>query len=261
MSVLCRFGCDMERTSLRFDRLVFKEGGERISPVAIEVGEVHVYACALDLDETALAEAAAVLTKEERMRGDRLSSELHRRQFIGAHAGLRVILSRYCTGRPHDLAIQKTAKGKPFLSENPSIRFNLTHSHGNALVAVAKDREVGIDLEKVRPGVDVIRLARRFLSDRDVAFIEHGEPGQHHQRFLQAWVAREAVFKAAGTGMTFPLHCDHIELAGDCTEGHLILGDGKADGAVRPIRFLPLEPEWIGAVAAEGTDWTVRYCG
>jgi 4'-phosphopantetheinyl transferase len=174
---------------------------------------------------------------------------------------LRVILSRYCTGRPQDLVIQTTTKGKPFLSDEPSIRFNLTHSHGRALVAVAKDREVGIDLEKVRPDVDVMSLARRFLSDRDVAFIENGGSEQLHQRFLQAWVAREAVFKAAGTGMTFPLHSDHIELAGDGTEGYLVLGDGKSDGALRPIRFLPLEPEWIGAVAAEGTDWTVSYCG
>ncbi|MBH0198022.1 MAG: 4'-phosphopantetheinyl transferase superfamily protein [Nitrospira sp.] len=188
-------------------------------------------------------------------------SKLHRDQFVVAHAGLRVILSRYCIGRPQDLAIQKTATGKPFLSDDPSIRFSLTHSHGKALVAVAKDREVGIDLEKVRPDVDVMSLARRFLSDRDVVFIESGEPGQLHQRFLQAWVAREAVFKAAGTGMTFPLHCDHIELAGDGTEGHLVLGDGKHDGAVRPVRFLPLEPGWVGAVAAEGTDWTMRYCG
>lgn len=251
----------MGRTSLQFRQLAFEEGGEWISPIEVEAGDVHVYAFALDLDEAELARASSVVTSEERARGDRLLSELHRRQFIGAHAGLRVILSRYCTGLPHELAIHRTAKGKPFLSEYPSIRFNLTHSHGKSLVAVAKDREVGIDLEKIRPDVDVMSLARRFLSDRDVAFIKNGGPGQHHQRFLQAWVGREAVFKAAGTGMTLPLHCDHIELAGDGTEGYLILGDGKSDGAVRPIRFLPLEPGWVGAVASEGTDWTVRYCG
>jgi 4'-phosphopantetheinyl transferase len=136
----------------------------------------------------------------------------------------------------------------------------LTHSHGKALIAVAKNRNVGIDLEKVRLGVDVLSLARRFLSNRDISFIESGEPGQRHQRFLQAWVAREAVFKAIGTGVTFPLHCDHLELASDGTTGHLILGDGKSDGAIRPIRFLPLDADWIGAVAADGGDWTVRYC-
>jgi 4'-phosphopantetheinyl transferase len=251
----------MDRTSLPFERMTFDEGATRTSLVDIETGDVHVYGFSLDIGEAELGSTSRMLSNEERLRADRLLSESHRGQFIGAHAGLRIILSRYCAGRCHDLVIQTTAKGKPFLSEYPSIRFNLTHAHGKALVAVAKDREVGIDLEKIRPDVDVMSLARRFLSDRDVDFIKNGGPGHHHQRFLQAWVAREAVFKAAGTGMTFPLHCDHIELAGDGTEGHLILGDGKSDGAVRPVRFLPLEPGWVGAVAAEGTDWTVRYCG
>jgi len=158
------------------------------------------------------------------------------------------------------LAIQKSVKGKPFLPNYPLVRFNLTHSHGRAIIAVAKDREVGVDLEKIRPEVDVLGLAKRFLSDRDITFIESGGPGQHHQRFLQAWVAREAVFKAAGTGLTFPLHGDHFELASRGVDGRLILGDGKADGAIRFVRLLPLDLGWVGAVAADGQDWNVVLC-
>lgn len=251
----------MNRKNLTFERLVFEEKSQGTSPGTIGVDDVHVYGFVLDYGAAECLSAASLLSDEERMRADRLVSKLHRDQFIVAHAGLRVILSRYCTGQPHNLAIRRTAKGKPFLSEYPSLRFNLTHSHGRALVAVAREREVGIDLEKIRSEVDVVSLARRFLSDRDIIFIESGEPGLCHQRFLQAWVAREAVFKASGTGMTFPLHCDHIELADNGVEGHLILGDGKSDGAMRPIRFLPLEPGWVGAVSAEGTDWIVRFCG
>jgi 4'-phosphopantetheinyl transferase len=250
----------MEKTNLRFQQMVIEEDGRLTSPIEVGVGDVHVHGFSLDIDKTKLGRAASVLSAEERTRADRLVSELHRVQFVVAHAGLRVILSRYCAGLPHELAIQKGAKGKPFLSEYPSIRFNMTHSQGKALIVVAKNREVGVDLEKVRLEVDVLSLARRFLSDRDITFIESGEPGQRHQRFLQAWVAREAVFKAAGTGVTFPLHCDHIELAGDGTEGHLILGDGKSDGAVRSVRFLPLDSGWVGAVSAEGNNWSVVCC-
>ena len=250
----------MNGTYLRFQRVAFDENGQRITPAEVGVGDIHVYAFSLDIDETELARAARVLSSEERARGDRLVSELHRRRFMSAHAGLRVLLSRYCRDRPHDLVIHKTAKGKPFLADYPPIRFNLTHSHGNALVAVAKDRDVGIDLEKIRPEVDVMGLARRFLSDQDVAFIEDGDPAQSHERFLQAWTAREAVSKAIGTGMTFPLHGDHVELAGDGAEGYLILGDGDADGTYRLVRFLRLEFGWIGAVTAEGHNWSVVCC-
>jgi 4'-phosphopantetheinyl transferase len=252
--------CYMERMSLTFERMVFEQNSQGASPRTIEADDVHVYGFLLEIGSAECLTASGLLSYEERTRAERLVSQLHRDQFVVAHAGLRVILSRYCTGRPHALAIQKTAKGKPFLPEYPSIRFNLTHSHGRALIAVGKDQEVGVDLEKTRPEVDVISLARRFLSDRDVAFIEHGEPARRHERFLQAWVAREAVCKAIGTGMTFPLHGDHFELAGGGTEGRLILGDGKADGAIRLVRFLPLDPEWVGAVAADGHDWNVVYC-
>jgi 4'-phosphopantetheinyl transferase len=250
----------MERTSLTFDRMVFEQNSQGTSPRTIEADDVHVYGFLQEIGAAERLSASGLLSDEERTRAERLVSPLHRDQFLVAHAGLRMILSRYCTGWPHELAIHRTAKGKPFLPEHPSIRFNLTHSHGRALISVAKEREVGIDLEQVRPWVDVLSLARRFLSDRDVTFIEHGEPAGRHERFLQAWVAREAVCKSIGTGMTFPLHGDHFEMAGGGTEGRLILGDGKADGAIRLVRFLPLESEWVGAVAADGHDWNVVYC-
>jgi 4'-phosphopantetheinyl transferase len=106
----------------------------------------------------------------------------------------------------------------------------------------------------------VVRLAGRFLSERDLAFIERGDPAQRHERFLKTWVAREAVFKADGRGMTFPLHRDYLELTGDGTEGCLVLGNAISDERSRPVQFLTLGTGWIGAVAAEGTDWTVTTC-
>ena len=245
---------------LTFEPLVFSEKSKKRSDFAsIGADDVHVYGFLLDMGTVECVNAVGVLSDEERARADRLVSDLHRSHFIAAHAGLRLILSRYSTGCPNELTIHKSGKGKPFLPDSPSIRFNLTHSHGRALIAVAKDQEVGIDLEKICPEVDVLSLARRFLSNRDITFIESGEPGLHHQRFLHAWVAREAVCKAAGTGMTFPLHGDHLELSRDGTEGYLILGDGKADGAIRPVRFLPLEQGWVGAVSAARTNWNVVY--
>lgn len=230
------------------------------SPIPIGLDDIQVWGILLEVTDAELPHAASILSREERARAERLISEGHRRRSIAAHAMLRVILSRYCGESPKQLAIRRTSDGKPFLSDYLSIRFNLTHSHGRALIAVAQDREVGVDLEKVRREVDVVRLAKRFLSERDLAFIERGEPAQRHERFLQAWVAREAVFKADGTGMTFPLNHDYVELTGDGTDGCLVLGHGASDGRKRPVRFLPLESGWVGAVAAEGTNWRATVC-
>jgi len=222
--------------------------------------DVQVWGIVLDVTHSELPRASSILSQDERERAARLISEEHRCRSIAAHAMLRAILSRYCGASPEQLAIRRTSDGKPVLSDYPSIRFNLTHSHGRALIAIARDREVGVDLEQVRQEVDVVRLAKRFLSERDLAFIEYGDPAQRHERFLKAWVAREAVFKADGRGMTFPLHRDYLELTDDGTNGCLVLGDAASDEKKRLVRFLSLGSRWIGAVAAEGTDWSVTVC-
>ncbi len=249
----------MNRTSLRFEQIAFENEAEPTVLIEMQPGQVQVWGVSLDMEEPEPARAVRLLSREEQERVTRLIPGRHRQQFIAAHAVLRVVLSRYCGERPQELIIEKTASGKPFLPLRASVRFNLTHSHGRALIAIAGDREVGIDLEKIRREVAVERLARRFLSTQDQVFIESGEPSQKHERFLQVWVAREAVFKAEGRGITFPLHHDHVELSNDGKEGRLIRGKGGPEGTDVPIRYLPLETGWVGAVAAEGTDWSVTY--
>lgn len=250
----------MDKSNVTFQRVPFETDGAWRSPIAMHHGDVQVWGIVLEVADSELPRAASILSHDERERAERLISKEHRRRSMAAHAMLRAILSRYCGASPEQLAIRRTSDGKPVLSDYPSIQFNLTHSHGRALIAVARDQEVGVDLEQVRREVDVLRLAKRFLSDRDLTCIEHGDPSQQHERFLKAWVAREAVFKADGRGITFPLHRDYLEMTGDGTKGCLVLGDTASDERRRPVRFLSLDPGWIGAVAAEGTDWTVTVC-
>jgi 4'-phosphopantetheinyl transferase len=248
------------KAKVTFQRVPFETDGAWRSEIAIHGDEVQVWGIVLEVGHSELPRAASILSHDERERAERLISEEHRSRSIAAHAMLRAILSRYCGASPAQLVIRRTSDGKPVLSDYPSIRFNLTHSHGRALIAVARDREVGVDLEQVRREVDVVRLARRFLSEKDLTCIEGGDPAQRHERFLKAWVAREAVFKADGRGMTFPLHRDYLELTGDGTEGCLVLGDAASDEKRRRVQFLSLDSGWVGAVAAEGTDWTVTVC-
>jgi 4'-phosphopantetheinyl transferase len=249
----------MDRAVLKFDPVRFVPEEKPTPLIEIPSGVAQVWGFILDVDGVDRTTATRCLSREEVERADRVTSDRHRQQFIAAHVALRTVLSRYCGRLPHALVLQKTSEGKPFLTGTTAIRFNLTHSHGRALIAVTGDREVGVDLEKLRPEIDVMRLTDRFLSSSDRAFIEGGDPAQRHTRFLQAWVIREAVFKAEGSGMRFPLHHDHVELSEDGRTARLVRGSGRLEGKDLSVRFLSLEPGWVGAVAAEGTDWTVTY--
>lgn len=229
-----------------------------VAPEALRPDAVHVWGVSLGGDERPSPLVDSLLSCDERERAARFVSAVHRQQFAAAHGALRLILSRYCRRRPEELRFERTAKGKPFLTDmdDSALRFNLSHSHGRALVAVTRGREVGIDLEQVRPTLDATRLAQRFLSPGEQGFISKAEPADRHERFLQVWVAREAAGKAEGSGITLPLKNDSMEI--DLSRGE---GRFSSEAGEPPIiiRFVALEAGWFGAAAAQG-EWRLIVC-
>src|SRR5260370_39924018 len=108
----------------------------------LDPGEVDVWRGSLARGNASPAPA------EEALRAARFATPPLRRRYLRAHAALRTILSSV-TNVPLEFGIHE--KGKPFLASAPEIRFNLAHSRGMALVAVAPDVEVGVDIERIRP--------------------------------------------------------------------------------------------------------------
>jgi 4'-phosphopantetheinyl transferase len=255
----------MEYRHLQTEHLAFRpisfDDLDRVQPMNIGRNEVHVWGGLLDIEASELDKVAGSLSQEEQVRAGRLVSRLHRQRFVAAYAMLRVVLSRYCEQKPQELCIQRTPTGKPFLGGESDIQFNLTHSHGGVLIGIARNRRVGVDLEQLRPEVDVVRLARRFFSKRDQAFIEHAEVNQQQERFLQVWVTKEAVAKATGEGLSFPLDKDQVELSDDGRNGRLAHATTGLIEQDIPVQFLKLDTGWVGAVATDGRDWVVVSCG
>jgi len=73
------------------------------------------------------------------------------------------------------------------------LRFNLSHSGDVTLVAVARDSEVGVDVERIRPVIEMHSIARRWLGRDDIA----DEP-----EFYRVWTRHEAMVKALGVGLS-----------------------------------------------------------
>jgi 4'-phosphopantetheinyl transferase len=226
--------------------------------------DVHVWAVLLDAEPDTVEQCLQCLSPEESARANRFTSEQQRCHFVVAHGALRMVLSRYNDREPREISFQNMSSGKPTLQETDvganTIRFNLSHSHGRALIAVSKDREVGVDLEKIRADRDVTALAARFFATQEQVVIMNAGLAERHRTFSRIWVAKEAVLKARGSGLTFPLDRHCIELSGDGTACRLVSEDSPPDSAAPAIRFLPLEEGWVGAIAAEGSGWKVTLC-
>ena len=148
--------------------------------------EVHVWrVCLNDVEDQAP-------TPGESARAARFRFERHRRQYLRSHAALRAILRRY-TEDP--LAFAVTEAGKPYLPGVPRLKFNLAHSHEMALVGIAFDIEVGVDVEHVRELSDYAAIAERFFPPSEAADV------LDRRDFFRRWTRIEAVLKARGVGL------------------------------------------------------------
>src|SRR3989449_7680403 len=97
------------------------------------------------------------------------------------------------------------ANGKPELAtapgERPQLAFNLSHTRGLVACVVAHDVDVGIDVERVGSGTDIIDLARRHFSSAELAELERCVGGARAARFTELWTLKESYVKATGAGI------------------------------------------------------------
>jgi 4'-phosphopantetheinyl transferase len=119
---------------------------------------------------------------------------------------LRDVVAHYLDEDPVKIELGHGERGKPMLADpSASLRFNLSHSGDLALVAVAWDREVGVDVERIAPRRNLLGLARRGLGPEEAARIESLPPEERAPAFYAAWTRREAVAKCHGVGLGAPL--------------------------------------------------------
>lgn len=174
--------------------------------------DVHVWLAALDLDPVGLANLRAALSPDETARAERFARSADRDHWIAARGILRHILSRYAHISPRDLRFKADANGKPALSLDSGLSFNLSHSGGIALYAVCRDQPVGVDVEAHHRRVDIDRLAARVLAPSELSAYRELPDDARRVYFYRRWVAKEAYAKATGLGLAIDMAALTLDL-------------------------------------------------
>jgi 4'-phosphopantetheinyl transferase len=225
--------------------------------------EVHVWRASLDLPVSSLLRLRQTLDAGELARARRFHFQEDRDHFIAAHGVTRSILARYLGTEPAALRFAQGPQRKPYLVMPPGqgrIHFNLTHSHELALLAVARDREVGIDIEYIRADVAAEPLAERFFSPQEVAALRALPASVQAEAFFDAWTCKEAYLKARGEGLTALLNQFAVSLVpGEPARLLWVQGDDRA-ASHWSLRRLDPGPGYAGALAAESGDWEIVCC-
>jgi 4'-phosphopantetheinyl transferase len=227
--------------------------------IALGRDEVHVWCASLDEAAPHNNNFIQTLAADERARADRFYFEIDRARFIAAHGILRAILSLYLDRAPDRLQFSYGAYGKPALANHArdSIDFNLSHSRGVALYAIARGREVGVDLELIRPELETEQIARQFFSPREIATLLALPVDVRREAFFLCWTRKEAYLKARGAGLSLPLDQFDVSL----TPGEPAALTGTRPDAADALRWslVNLSPPcgYAGAIAVEGRGWTL----
>lgn len=209
--------------------------------IQLKQGEVHSWCVRLDASGETYARLHANLAWEERSRSDRFRLKHDRRRFVVSHGVLRELLSRYLQIRPDQIRYEYNAFGKPALSPESKnrIRFNLSHSGGLALIAIACDSSVGVDIERLRPLPVFVPIAQCFFSTAEVDRLRSLPERFRAQIFFDRWTRMEARMKARGEGLA---NLDGVSIDADPSQVWSVY-------ALRPA------PGYVGALAIEGSGW------
>jgi 4'-phosphopantetheinyl transferase len=181
----------------------------RNQPTSLAPGDVHVWYRFTDsLDDDAVQAEVAQLSPDEGARCQRFVFRRDRRDFAAGHALLRRVLSMYDDVRPDAWTFVAAGNGKPSLAQEPGappLAFNLSHTQGLVACAVARDAEVGVDVECVERVTDGRDVAERYFSAAELAQLDACPEEQRAARFIELWTLKEAYLKAIGSGLARPL--------------------------------------------------------
>ena len=164
---------------------------------------IAMYLCPIRPDDEARMDALlSALDDGERARAARFVFAADRLAFAAAHVLLRGALDRI-VGAARDWRFVEGPFGKPMLCPPfEDIRFNLSHTRGAVAVAVTRGRELGVDVESDR-NIDEPTFRAQILAPVELADLAGFEDRQ--ARLTALWVAKEAVVKAIGIGLSLPV--------------------------------------------------------
>ena len=219
-----------------------------------------MWRASLDLPPERVWTLFHTLAPDEQEQARRFRFRRDRDRFVVARATLRAILGRYLRVGPGRVRFRYGAFGKPALAdpfEEERLRFNMAHSHRLALYAVARGREVGIDLEYMRDELADERVAEHFFAPREVAALRAVPGHRRKEAFFNCWTRKEAYVKARGEGLLVPL--DRFEVSLAPGEPATLRTPGDPSEAARwSLLSLSPHPDYAAALVVEGHTWRLR---
>ena len=215
---------------------------------------VRVWRVSLVQPQPVLNELYRHLSSDERTRASRFHFEKDRNSYITARGMLRTLLGEQIGVEPHRLEFCYSEYGKPDLTpafSGRGVRFNVSHSGRQALFAMSRGLELGVDVEYIRADFASMEIAERFFSRREVAVLKALPSELQVRAFFDCWTRKEAYLKATGVGLSLPLDKFDVAFAPGEPAALLYTDDDPTEAGRWTMHDLRFDKEYAAALALE----------
>jgi len=212
-------------------------------------GLVHLWQTPLEDRASEVTSRFELLSRDKQERALRFREGRPRNDFVVTRGTLRTLLARYLGTAPQEVQFCYGRNGKPLLGSNSNLRFNVSHTHGLAILAFAKNRAIGVDVENVNRETDAKRLAERFFSQSERQALRHLSGQQLQAAFFRCWTRKEAYIKATGDGLALPLSQFDVSIAAGDRDALLATRPDRSEASRWTICDVPVIAEYAAAVA------------
>jgi len=231
------------------------------APLTLREDEVRLWRVDLEAVGGDESRWKRVLSSDELTRAARFHFSRDRQRFVATRAWLRMILASYLGTDANSLSFSYSKREKPSLGsahEDNGITFNVSHSAGIALLGFARRREIGVDVEQLRPDSDLEAIARRFFSTHEQSQLAALPAEERVDAFFRCWTRKEAYIKATGDGLSLPLSQFDVSLVSGETNALLATRPDSSEAGRWLLREVPAGHGYIAAVCARGRDWKLN---
>lgn len=222
--------------------------------------DVHVWRASFYKLSPMLSQFETLLSEDERSKARRYRFDDNREEYIMGRGLLRHLIGGYLNQDPASVRFYYNPYGKPALMGEGGpdrLTFNVSHAHGVLLYAFSRGRELGVDLERIRPEAARDRVAERFFSQKETKALRSLPEHAQAIGFFNCWTRKEAYIKARGEGLTIPLNQFDVSLVPGQPAVLLESRVDPADTHRWSLQSLNMGTQYIAALAVEGQKWNL----
>jgi 4'-phosphopantetheinyl transferase len=223
--------------------------------ISLAHDEVHTWWARLDVPAWRIRQLARTLAPEEVVRANCFRAQRVRDRWIVGRGLLRELLGQYIGCEPASIQLAYGTYGKPVLAPNSGdarLRFNVSHTEGLVLFGLARDHDLGVDVETIRPLKDLDLIAEQFFSLQERAALRSLRTDQQLAGFFNCWTRKEAYVKAVGLGLSHSLDSFDVELTPGRPSRLLAIDGDSAKAVSWSLTALQAPPGFAAALAVPG---------